>query len=49
MLEQRSVEICYIPETRFRGNSVKMTSEKAAEYKLFWIENENGLGRVGIF
>ena len=26
-----------------------MISRKAAEYKQFWIGNENGLGEVGIF
>ena len=36
-------------ETRFRGKSVRKISGKAAEYKLFWIENGKDLGGVGIF
>ena len=40
MIEGRSVNICYIQDTRFRG--------KAAEYKLFWIGNEKSLV-VGTF
>ena len=44
MLERRSLDICFVQETRFRGKSVKMISGNAAQYKLFWIENEMGLG-----
>ena len=33
ILEHRSVEICCAEETRFRGMSVRITSEKAAEDK----------------
>ena len=33
ILEYRSVEICCVQETRFRGMSVRITSEKAAEDK----------------
>ena len=34
MLGRRSVDICCLLETRFRGKSVKIISEKAAQYKL---------------
>lgn len=33
ILEHRSVEICCVEETRFRGMSVRITSEKTAEDK----------------
>ena len=49
MLERSSVDIYCIQETRFKGRSVRMISGKAAEYKLFWIVNGNGLGEVEIF
>ena len=39
MLERRSVGICFVQETRFRRKSVRLISQKAAEHKLFWIEN----------
>ena len=43
ILEHRSLDItCIIQETRFRGKSVRMINEKAAEYKLVWIGNEKG-------
>ena len=48
MLENRSVDICCLQGTRFRRKSVKMIIGKAAKYKLFWIENWKGLGRVEI-
>ena len=41
------VDICCLLETRFRGESVRIISEKAAQYKLLWIGN--GKGSVGIF
>ena len=34
MLGHKSVGICCLLETRFRGKSVKIISEKAAQYKL---------------
>ena len=43
MLECRSVDICCIQETRFRGNPIRMISGKAGEYKLFRIGNEEDL------
>ena len=49
MLEHRSVDICCLLETRFRGKSVRIISGKAAQHKLPWIRNRNGLRRVGIF
>ena len=49
MLEHRSVDICCLLETRFRGTSVRIISWKAAQYKLLWIENGKGLGEQGIF
>ena len=48
MLERRSVDVCCVQETRFRGMSLRMISGKAAEYKLFWIGNE-GFRRSGNF
>ena len=41
------VDICCLLETTFRGESVRIISEKAAQYKLLWIGNEKG--SVGIF
>lgn len=49
MLERRSVEICCVHQTRFRGKSLRMISEKAVNYKLFRIGNEKGLRGLGIF
>ena len=49
MLEHKSVEICCIQETRFRGKLVRMIIGKAAQYKLFWKQNEKVLGGVRIF
>ena len=34
MLEHRSVEICCLLETRFRGKSVRKINGKAAQYKV---------------
>ena len=48
MLERRSVDSCCVQETKFLEKSVRMISRKVAEYKLFRIGNEKGLG-VGIF
>ena len=47
MLERRCVDICYVQETTFRGNLIGTVSGKA-EYKIFWIRNEKGLGAVEI-
>ena len=47
MIEGRSVNICYIQDTRFRGK-VRIIWGKAAECKLFWIGNEKSLV-VGTF
>ena len=49
MLESRSVDICYVQETRLAGKWTWMISWKAAVYKLFWIRNKKGSERVGIF
>ena len=49
MLELRSLDICCVQETRFRGKSVRMISGKAGENKLFHMGNEKGLGGVGSF
>ena len=43
MLEHRSIDICYVQDARFRGMSVRIVSEKTAEYKLFSIGNEKDL------
>lgn len=48
-LELRSLDICCVQGTRFRGKSVRMISGKAGEYKLFHIGNGKGLGGVGSF
>ena len=34
MLEYRSVDICCLLETRFRGNSARIINGKAAQHKL---------------
>ena len=41
------VDICCLLETTLRGESVRIISEKAAQYKLLWIGN--GKCSVGIF
>ena len=41
------VDICCLLETKFRGESVRIISEKTAQYKLLWIGN--GKGSVEIF
>ena len=48
LLERRSLDNCCVQETRFSRKSVSMISGKAAEYKPFWIGNEEDLG-VGMF
>ena len=48
MLKCRSVRICCIQECEFRRKWVRMLIGKAAEYELFWLENEEDLGGVGI-
>ena len=35
-----SVDICFLVETRFRRKSVRIISQKAAQYKLLCIGNE---------
>ena len=45
-MEHWSVDICCTQRSRFRENSVRMTSGKAAECKLFCVENEKGSGVV---
>ena len=49
MLERKSVDVCCVQDTKFRGKWVRMISGKAAEYKLFWIGNDNGSGRSSSF
>ena len=49
MIKQKSVDISCLLETRFREKSVRIISEKSAQYKLLWIGNGKGLGGVGIF
>ena len=41
------VEIFCLLETTFGGDSGRIISEKAAQYKLLWIGN--GKGSIGIF
>ena len=41
------VDICCLLETTLRGESVRIISEKAAQYKLLWIGN--GKVSAGIF
>ena len=41
------VDICCLLETTLRGESMRIISEKAAQYKLLWIGN--GKYSVGIF
>ena len=41
------VDICCLLETTLRGDSVRIISEKAAQYKLLWIGN--GKCSIGIF
>ena len=33
---------------RWRDASVRMTEGKDSSYKIFWVENENGAGDVGV-
>ena len=47
ILEHRSVDICYLLETRFSGKSVRITNGKAAQYKLLWIGIGKSLGGNG--
>ena len=49
MLEHRSVNICCLLATRFKGKSVRIYYGKAAQYKLLWIWNGKGFVGVGIF
>lgn len=42
MLERRSLEFPRVHETRFKGNSVRIMSGKAAEYQPFEIVNKKG-------
>ena len=47
--ESRSVNICCMGETRFRGKSVRIMKGNSASYDLFWTGNKEVLGDVGIF
>lgn len=41
MVEPRSIDICCVQETRFRGMLVRVIITKALEYKFFYIGNEH--------
>ena len=47
--ESKSVDICCMEETKFRGKSVKIIKGNSARYSLFWIGYKEGLGDAGIF
>ena len=49
MLERRLLDIYCEQRNIFRGKPIGLISWKAAEYKLFWIGNENYLREVRIF
>lgn len=48
-MESRSVDICYMQETRFGGKPVRIIKGNSGRYNLFWIGNKEGLGDLGIF
>ena len=46
-LTRRSIDICCIQESRWRGASARMISGKNSRYKFFWVGNDDGTGGVG--
>ena len=49
ILERMSVDIFCVKEARYMGEKVWIINGSAAQYKLFWIEDQyNGLRGVGI-
>ena len=47
-MERRSIDICCLQETRWRGGSARMLKGKEAKYKFHWCGNDKGVGGVGI-
>ena len=48
-LSNRKVDICCVPETRYRGGHCGIIKDKDAKYKLFWSGNSKGTAGVGVF
>ena len=48
MLSRRSVDICCVQETRWKGESARKSMGKNYHYKFFWKGDESGHGGVGI-
>mgnify|MGYP001793858940 CR=1 FL=1 len=47
-VSRRKIDLCCLQETRWKGGSARMLSEKVSRYKFFWIGNNKETGGVDI-
>lgn len=48
ILERMYIDVCSIQEVRWREISTRFLTVKRHKYKVFWVENSDGVGSVGI-
>ena len=49
MLGRRKVDVCCVPETRFKGNGCRFFGDGSERYKLWWSGEITSRGGVGVF
>ena len=42
------IDICGFQEVRWRGVSARLVEWKDSRFRLFWVENDKGMARVGV-
>ena len=47
-LTRRKVDVCCVPEVRWKGASARLISGKNNEYRMYWVGNNLGLSGVGV-
>ena len=47
-LRTREVDMCYLQKIRWRGQGARFVGCRGRRYKLWWSENHDGIGGVGI-
>ena len=47
-LRKREVDMCGLEEVRWRGQEAQFVGIRGRRYKLWWSENKDGIGCVGI-
>ena len=47
-LRKRKVDVCCLQEVRWKGEGARFFSVKGRRYKLWWCENDDKIGGVGI-